>query len=97
MNCPLCDHDIAWRAPCTVEAILLPIHARPRTRYRRLTWTGRRPCPGCGTSSGHSHHLCCERERCPACAGDQPLTTCHEHFLWAALPRPPEAPDSHTP
>jgi hypothetical protein len=88
MTCPLCDREMAWSSPCTVDSIVLPIHRRPRTQYWRIPWTGRRLCPDCGTGPGHPHHLTCERERCPACAGDQPLTTCHEHFLWMALPPP---------
>jgi hypothetical protein len=89
MNCPLCDLDMGWAAPCGVESILLPIHRRERTRYQRLVWTGRRHCPACGTSPGRTHHLCCERERCPACPdAQQQLTSCLEHFLWMALPSP---------
>jgi hypothetical protein len=86
MNCPLCDHDTTWSAPCGAESIRLPIHTAPRTQYRRIPWTGRRRCSDCGTSPGRAHHLCCEREHCPACGDGRALITCHDHFLWAAMP-----------
>ena len=89
MICPLCDNEMAWSTPCSVDSLLLPVHTPPRTRHWRIPWTGRRLCPDCGTGPGRPHHLTCERERCPACAGEQPLITCHDHFLWAALPPPP--------
>jgi hypothetical protein len=79
---------MVWNLPCSIETIELPIHTRVRTEYRRVIWTGRRLCPDCGTSPGRAHHLCCERERCPACHADQQLTSCLDHFLGAAFPLP---------
>jgi hypothetical protein len=86
MKCPLCDQDMAWYTPCSVETIDLPIHTRQRAEYRRVIWTGRRLCPDCGTSPGCPHHLCCDRERCPVCGDDQRLTSCLEHFLVGGPP-----------
>jgi hypothetical protein len=89
MNCALCDqHFPVHDVPCAGTQLLLPIHARPRTSYRRVLWTGRRPCSECATSPASPHHMPCEREYCPACGDGQRLISCHAHFLWTALPSP---------
>ncbi len=67
---------------------MLPIQEQPGTGYWRVPWTGRRQCPDCGTGPGCTHHLYCERERCPGCCNGQQLISCLRHFLWTALPSP---------
>jgi len=91
VNCPLCNRYFPTHGvPCTQDRLLLPIHTRPKISRGRVLWTGRRPCPECATSSGQPHHMPCGREYCPACGDGRKLISCLDHFLWAALPSPPD-------
>jgi hypothetical protein len=80
MSCPLCDRYFPIHGvPCTEAVLSLPLHQREKVSYGRLIWTGWRPCPECGTSSGCPHHMPCVREYCPACCDGRKLTTCLQH------------------
>jgi hypothetical protein len=45
-----------------------------------IPWQRGERCPDCGVTWGHYHHLGCDHEVCPACAGQ--LISCE---CWSAL------------
>ena len=70
-TCDLCNREMLTAASCSVDVL----HADGRS-FRlgpygsEEDWpTDGRPCGDCGVAEGGLHHVGCDIQRCPRCAG----------------------------
>jgi hypothetical protein len=66
--CQDCGREMQTAATCTADVLVIRGERFERCRVRRPIGPAGR-CGDCGVQRGGVHHLGCDLERCPRCAG----------------------------